>query len=106
MTPLACNMNAFTPTERQRYQTLTRALITQTMQRRELADGYAFRIEPAQASIVDIAEWISYERRCCPFFHFHLEIPAGDGNVWLSLTGDAGVKQFIVAELVALRGST
>jgi hypothetical protein len=104
MTPLACNIGAFTAAERDRYQTLTRSMISKTAERRELPDGYSFRIDLSKASIVDAAEWICYERRCCPFFRFQLEILAGDGGVWLSLAGDAGVKEFIIREFGLLNG--
>jgi hypothetical protein len=41
------------------------------------------------------AEWVSYERKCCPFFTFALEQSADGGPVWLRITGPEGVKVFI-----------
>ena len=47
---------------------------------------------------VQLAEWISLERRCCPFLEFALEWKRDD-SVSVRLTGEAGVKQFIAAEM-------
>ena len=72
------------------------ALLASLTEREELADGYAFRLPPSW--LERAARWIAYERKCCPFFAFQMEV-AGDGDVWLRLTGPEGVKPFIVAEL-------
>ena len=98
MTPLACNIGSFTAEERERYRTLTRSLISQAIQHRELPDGYAFQIDLSNKALGEVAEWIGYERRCCPFFNFQLEIAAGDQGAWLSLSGGLNVKQFIITE--------
>ena len=36
--------------------------------RSELPDGYAFRVP--KTSLLPTAEWVSLERKCCPFFAF------------------------------------
>jgi hypothetical protein len=48
-------------------------------------------------ALAQLAEWISFERKCCPFFKFEIELEPESGPVWLSLTGRAGVKEFILA---------
>jgi hypothetical protein len=63
---------------------------------RELKNGYAFRL-PAE-ELVATSQWISYERHCCPFFTFELEIPKDSGPVWLRITGESGIKEFIKTE--------
>jgi hypothetical protein len=66
---------------------------------RELPNGYSFRL-PNEAEVLrQAAQFIALERLCCPFFGFALEIEAGGSGVWLSLTGRAGVKPFILAEI-------
>jgi hypothetical protein len=50
------------------------------------------------ATIQKIAEWVTLERLCCPFFNFELDVNQGDNSVWLKLTGREGVKQFIEAD--------
>lgn len=94
--PFACNMAALTKSERAVYQTLTRRLLGAVEERRERKDGYAFRLPPD--ALLTAAEWISFERRCCPFFAFELEMARGGGPLWLRITGAEGVKDFIRAE--------
>src|ERR1700681_4482184 len=37
-------------------------------ERKELPDGYAFRFPPEAVSLMELADWVSSEARCCPFF--------------------------------------
>ena len=92
----ACNMNALTSGERARHHELSRSLFAAVEATSELPNGYAFRLPPAK--IVSAAEWISFERKCCPFFAFELEQAKDGGPLWLRITGSEGVKPFIVEE--------
>jgi hypothetical protein len=47
---------------------------------------------------VEVAEWITLERRCCSFLTFELDWAERDGVV-LSLTGGSGVKAFLATQL-------
>jgi hypothetical protein len=49
-------------------------------------------------TILRAAEFISLERLCCPFFNFVLEVEPESGPLWLKMTGQDGVKQFLQAE--------
>ena len=69
---------------------------------RELGDGYAFRIDPAKASLMDVAQWLELWRRCCPFYEFQIDVHAADGSVWLSVKGRPGVKEYIPVDLPRL----
>lgn len=92
----ACNMKALSSTERARYQEVTKVLLEAAQEKRELSNGYGFRL-PA-ASLMEAAEWVSLERRCCPFFTFEIEQSRDEGALWLRVTGSVGVKAFIRAE--------
>ena len=92
----ACNMNALTRAEREEHGRLAHELFAAVRARKELPDGYAFRL-PHDA-LVQAARWIALERRCCPFFGFSLQLESHDGPLWLSVTGGAGIKPFIRAE--------
>jgi len=92
----ACNAAALSATERQRYGELTRSLLGAVHEKKELPQGYAFRLPPAD--LVTTAEWISLERKCCPFFTFVLQQSRDGGPVWLKITGSEGVKEFIREE--------
>jgi len=92
----ACNMMALTKSERAHYGKLARRLMDAVEERRELKNGYGFRL-PA-TMLMDTAEWVSFERRCCPFFTFALKVTREGGPLWLEVTGSQGVKEFIRAE--------
>jgi hypothetical protein len=97
-TPLMCRLDALTPQERERHLALWKRLHESHKEIRELADGYAIRF-PGDISLADIAEWVSRERRCCPFFTFEIEASSEDKPVWLRLRGGEGVKEFLKAQL-------
>jgi hypothetical protein len=98
---LECRLDVFDGPETLRYQALRAAIKTAVEEIRELTDGYAARLRPDQALFRQVAEWITLERRCCPFLGLGLSWSEDDA-VWLSLTGGPGVKAFL-ARLLASR---
>jgi hypothetical protein len=57
---------------RPRYNDLVKRLRSATRDRRELPDGYAFKLDSKAVSVPEVAEWISMERLCCPFLTLQL----------------------------------
>jgi hypothetical protein len=96
--PFACNVGALDKDQRARYSILTKQLIAKKQEVRELSDGYAFRFAASSEHIKDLAEFIIYERLCCPFFDFDLIVERNEGSLWLKLRGREGVKDFIKSE--------
>ena len=92
---LACELDAISASERPRYNELRRMLAVAIAGKRELADGIAVRISTERMALAQVAEWIAFERKCCPFFEFKVDVAAESGPVWVSLTGRAGVKEFL-----------
>ena len=92
----ACNMSGLTGVERARHRELSRSLFASVRERRELPDGYGFRMPPAE--LMTLAEWVAFERRCCPFLTFEIEQSRDQGPLWLRITGSDGVKPFVVEE--------
>ena len=92
----SCNMSAMTQEELTHYQELANGLKSSVQEIKELKNGFAFKL-PADA-VVSTSQWINYERKCCPFFDFELEIAKDSGPVWLRITGDKGIKDFIRTE--------
>jgi hypothetical protein len=41
---------------------------------------------------------LALERLCCPFFAFQLEISKDGAPLWLRITGEEGVKEFMQLE--------
>lgn len=93
-----CNMGALTSAERVRYKVLAEKLKTANVERKEEATGYAFRINTAEASLVDVAEWVNFEKKCCPFFDFEISLQREGGPLWVKVSGREGVKAFISDE--------
>jgi len=90
-----CNLKALTPAERERLHQLVGKLKSAGMETKELTDGYAFRLQTKQVSIGELAEYVSSERKCCPFFDFEIEVQRDGGPLWLRLRGKEGVKEFM-----------
>jgi hypothetical protein len=109
--PFACNMDAIKSDQRQQHIATAGQLFRAVKNIRELPDGYAFHLPDEVDVLQSVAEFISLERLCCPFFGFTLVIEPEGGAVWLQLTGREGVKAFIRAEIseflgVAINGSS
>lgn len=88
-------MNALDPEQRQRYKEVIGNLNENRQAVKELADGYAFRYKAEAKLIQEAAEFIVYERLCCPFFDFELAVERETDRFWLRLKGEQGVKEFI-----------
>ena len=94
-----CNMTVFTPEERESHiQTTTR--LFQTVQGiHEVGNGYEFIFpNTGSESITAFTEFISKERRCCPFLEFTLKIPSKDQSISFVLTGPEGTQEFLREE--------
>jgi hypothetical protein len=92
--PLACNASALDAQQRLRIRVLLNLFHSSQQGIKELPSGYAVRL-PGESSIIhDVAEYITLERLCCPFFDFALEAEREGGPISLTLTGREGVKEF------------
>jgi hypothetical protein len=95
--PVACAIGVFSAAEFARHAELTRRLAAAVVTRRALADGWSLRLGE-RAALGDVGEWISLERRCCPFLKFRLAVGAARGAE-LVLTGPPGTRDVIAAAL-------
>lgn len=102
--PIACALT--TPELRARERVLQREIVTGIQETRELPDGYALRF-PGEAAWLDtLAEFIRFERECCPFLTFALHCEPQHGPLWLHLRGPEGAKEFLMALLGEPAGGT
>ena len=92
---VACDFMAMDTEQRERYRALRRLLGEDLQEVRELEDGYAFRHSPEADVLVALAEYVSLERLCCPFFDFAIEVGREGGEVWLRMTGPEGAKEVL-----------
>lgn len=95
-TVFTCNMNAISPEQRPAHQQLAERLFISKHAVYELPNGYRF--EFSAESLVMLAQFISLERLCCPFFNFAIQVNANSDTLSLQLTGTEGVKAFIRVE--------
>jgi hypothetical protein len=97
-TPLVCNMDVFTPAQREAHIQTTTELIQAVQSVQEVENGYEFTFPNETQFISGIAEFISNERLCCPFLNFTLNIISNREPVSLLLTGPLGTQEFLRAE--------
>ena len=98
--PVACDPSAFPSAESfTTHTTEGRRLLSLTLDRRELADGWALRLPNDDGTLISVARWIVDERHCCPFLTFALECEPSPGGLWLRITGPDGTKDVLRAEL-------
>jgi hypothetical protein len=96
--PLACNMDVFTPVQREAHIQTTMELIQAVQSVQGIENGYIFMFLNETKLISKIAEFISNERLCCPFLEFRLQVISNNEPVSLSLTGPTGTQEFLRAE--------
>jgi hypothetical protein len=110
--PIACHVDALSRSQRDRHQTLAEKLRSAIVEKTELANGYVLALDlsrlPTDAAgapfcVVEVAEWVDLEARCCPFLDFGIDLPGKGGLVRLRLTGGNGVKAFLETEFPMLR---
>lgn len=97
--PFMCMLGALDAKQRARHQELSKQLHNGIQEVKELPNGYAFRLPADSSTILSMAEWVTLERLCCPFFTFALEIEGEGKPLWLRMTGREGVKEFMQSEL-------
>jgi hypothetical protein len=96
---VACDFTAMGGGQRERYLALRRRLAEDFHEARELEVGYAFRHSSGEDVLVALAEYVSLERLCCPFFDFAIEVGRGGEEVWLRMTGPEGAKEILEAAM-------
>lgn len=93
--PIACDLTALNPDERNRRQALFDALRRRTLRVDDAGEGFAFVFPYNAQSWKDAAEFVTLERRCCPFLEFTLVSAKEDGDTTLIISGRPGVKSFL-----------
>jgi hypothetical protein len=94
---VACKLTA--PELRKRKEEAISALKNKLLEKVELKDGYKYTFEGSDTMIDILAEFIKAERQCCGFLTFDLMVGEDKENLWLTLTGPNGAKEFIKSEL-------
>ena len=90
--PIACNLSEEKQISR---QIELEEVFKGVQQVNELTDGYEFSFPESEEWTARLVEFISTERKCCPFFTFELAFEPNQGPILLRLRGGDGVKEFI-----------
>jgi hypothetical protein len=93
--PLACNLKAISAADRPRYADLVKKLRSAVLSQSEVADGYAYALDPNKMIWPELGEWITMEHLCCPFLAFQLNVN-NHGESMLTLRGPSGVKAILL----------
>lgn len=94
-TVIACEPNALTAEEQVRWMEVGTKMYRAIEEIQELPDGYAFRLPSNSEMLMLVAEDLTFDRLCCPFIHFMVEIEPNRGPIWLRMAGGEGVKTFL-----------
>jgi hypothetical protein len=97
-TPIACQLGVFSADERYRYEAVRGQIEAAVGGVAETANGYVFDLPGNDATLALVADWIAFERRCCPFLEFAVSIGASHSPIRVALTGSPEVKKFLESE--------
>ena len=95
---LACELQAIPRELLPAHQANVQRVFASIQEVQELPTGYALRLPNETDLLQTVMAFISYERLCCPFFRFNLEIEPQQGPIWLRLTGTEDVKNFLQSQ--------
>lgn len=90
--PIACNLPDREQTTR---GDELQDLLSGVEEEAELADGWAYRFPGSEDWMTRLADFIRFERKCCPFLTFELVFAPDNGPVWLRLRGPEGTKEWL-----------
>jgi len=96
---IACDMSALSDAQHDRHQQVAQQIFALKQSVRELPDGFALQYADEPQIYLLIAEFISLEHRCCPFFRLALEVEPEQQAIWLKIGGSAEIKDFVRAEM-------
>ena len=91
--PVACSLTD-AELQARRSEVLEKAKAA-VLEIKELENGCRYRFPSSDLWLKELFNVVSLERRCCPFLNFKLTVEAGDGPIWLELTGPVGTKDFL-----------
>ena len=95
--PIACSLTA--PELGERRRAVLEFLRRHGREQRPLPNGYRLCFEQSDDVMASLAALIETERACCPFLSFQMIVEPDHGPVSLELTGPAGTREFLEAEL-------
>ena len=94
-TPIACDLSVLGDPERHKEQ--FERLFEKRKEVRKVEGGLAVRF-PGETRFAEQAlDFVSRERKCCPFLTFQIAIAPEGRGVWLYMGGDEEVEDYITS---------
>ena len=93
--PIGCDLTVFNIRERIKHVALAKSLLGKARQLIEHDDGFTFIFEQSPALEMKIAEWVTNEKRCCPFFSFEFSRADMPPSLRLRISGPSGAKEIL-----------
>jgi hypothetical protein len=97
--PVACCHTVFTKEQRVEYKNIWGELETRRLGIMELENGYQYQFPGDSETFRLINEWVSLERKCCPFLTFTVIASDEEEPVLLQLTGNEEAKTFLRTDI-------
>lgn len=97
--PVACCHTVFTKEERIDYKDAWGELEKRRLGVAEIESGFEYQFPADPDTLRLLYDWISLERKCCPFLTFTVSASHENEPILLQLTGNAEAKAFLSNEL-------
>jgi hypothetical protein len=94
-TLIACDLTVFSTTERIKHLALAKSLLGKARQVIEHENGFTFAFEQSRLLEMQIADWVSKEKRCCPFFSFEVSRANAPPSLRLRISGPDAAKEIL-----------
>ena len=94
-TRIACDLTVFSISERMEHLALAKSLLQQVSEVVEHNDGFTFVFEKSPHLELQVVNWVSKEKRCCPFFSFELSSTNTPPLLNLKISGPDGAKEIL-----------
>ncbi|CAG7659076.1 hypothetical protein ACFQI7_37135 [Paenibacillus allorhizosphaerae] len=97
--PVACCHTVFTKQQRVEYKSIWGELETRRIGILEIEKGYQYQFSGHSETLRLVNEWVSMERKCCPFLSFAVIASNEEEPVFLQLTGNEEAKSFLRSDI-------
>jgi len=74
---------------------LAKSLLQQVSEVVEHNDGFTFVFEKSPHLEMQVVNWVSKEKRCCPFFSFEVSSTKTPSRLKLKISGPDGAKEIL-----------
>jgi len=97
--PLACQMDSLTESEREIRKRLLSKVVSSLLERKKISNGLLFQIRYTDNVWLAASEFVTLEKRCCPFLNFKLNLISDSSDFTLRIDGQPGTSDFLQEEL-------